>query len=104
MATTPPPETLAAVRADGEEGTLWDHDPGERVAAPFAEQIEDIVLARIAADPALAGTRFDLGTAEDSSLEFWVNGRCYGSLTELPDERLRQIVQEAVAQWEGRSG
>jgi len=101
-ATTPPQETLDAIRADGEEGTLWDHDPGERVAAAFAEQIEDIVQARIAADPELADIRFDLGTAPDRSLEFWVNGEPYGSVEALPDERLRQIVREAVAEWERR--
>jgi len=100
QATTPPPETVAATQADGEDGALWDYDAGEEVAAPFAEQIEDIVRARVAAEPGLAGTDFDLGTADDGSLEFWLNGQLYASVAELPDERIRQVVQEAIAYWE----
>ena len=103
IATDPPPETVAATRADGEDGALWDHDPGEMVAAPFSEQIEDIVRSRIAADPDVFGTGFDLGTAEDGSIEFWVDGQKYSSIAELPSERLRQIVKDAVAYWEVRS-
>lgn len=103
IATNPPPETVAATRADGEDGALWDYDPGEMVAAPFSEQIEDIVRARIAADAEVFGTGFDLGTAEDGSIEFWVDGRMYTSIADLPSERLRQIVRDAVAYWENRS-
>ena len=74
---------------------------GERYAAPFAEQIEDLILTQIAADPRLAGTKFDLGTLEDGSLGFWVNEQLYHSVAELPDEKLRQIVRQAVARWQG---
>ncbi len=98
-----PPETLAATRADGEEMSLWDHDRGERIAAPFAEQIEDIVRARVAANPALQRFDFDLGTAADGGLEFWVNGQCFHQIAELPDEQLRRTVQEAVQAWESHS-
>ena len=103
IATDPPPETVAATRADGEDGALWDYDPGEPVAAPFSEQIEDIIRSRIAADPQVYGTGFDLGTAEDGSIEFWVDGQKYGTIDELPSERLRQIVREAVRYWDSRN-
>ena len=103
IATDPPPETVAATRADGEDGALWDYDPGESVAAPFSEQIEDIIRSRIAADPQVYGTGFDLGTAEDGSIEFWVDGQKYGTIDELPSERLRQIVREAVRYWDSRN-
>jgi len=43
MHSTPPKETLVATRADDEGVTLFDHDAGERLASPFAEQIEDIL-------------------------------------------------------------
>ena len=99
LATTPPPETVEATQADGEDGSLWDYDEGEQVAAPFAEQIEDVILARVAADPALSGYKLDLGTAADGSLEFWVDEQVYRSIDDLPDTRLRQTIRQAVEYW-----
>jgi hypothetical protein len=99
----PPLETVEATRADGKEGRQWDHTPGEGVAAPFAEQIEDIVTARIKKDPALSQVRFDVGTTADGMLEFVVDGQAYYDVADLPNERLRQVVQEAVADWNRRA-
>jgi hypothetical protein len=100
MRTTPPPETVTATQEDGEGIALYDYDRGERVAAPFAEQIEDILRARLRSDPALAGVDVDLGTAPDGGLEIWVNGERYTDANLLPDGRLRQILQEAIKSWE----
>ncbi len=99
MRTNPPPETVAATQADGEGVALYDHDVGERLAAPFAEQIEDIIRARLGADPALAAMDVDLGTSPDGGLEIWVNGALYTDVNALPDARLRQIIRQAVEEW-----
>lgn len=99
MRTTPPPETIAATQTDGEGTALYDYDLGEKVAAPFAEQIEDVVRARLQSDPALAALDIDLGTAPDGRLEIWVNGERYTDINLLPDERLRRIFQEAIEKW-----
>ena len=100
MRTTPPPETVAATRVDGERVALYDYDPGEKIAAPFAEQIEDILRAHLSADPALAAMDVDLGTAPDGGLEIWVDGECYTDVSLLPDERLRQAFRQAIERWE----
>ncbi|MCA2001705.1 MAG: hypothetical protein LDL51_07565 [Chloroflexi bacterium] len=99
MKTTPPQETTAATRAEDEGVTLYNHDEGERLAAPFAEQIEDILRAKLNSDP-FNQFRIDLGTGKDGSLEIWVNGKMYASVDELPDERLKQAFREAVKKWE----
>lgn len=99
MRTTPPPETIAATQADGEGVALYDYDLGERVAAPFAEQIEDVLRARLQSDPALATLDVDLGTAPDGGLEIWVNGERYTDINLLPDERLRRVFQEVIRSW-----
>ncbi|MDY7077009.1 MAG: hypothetical protein SXV54_08810 [Chloroflexota bacterium] len=98
--TTPPLETVAATRADGEGFTLYDHDPGEQVAAPFAEQIEDILSAYLSTDPTLATVDIDVGTAPDGGLEVWVDGKRYTDINRLPSERLRQIFRQAIERWE----
>lgn len=77
MRSSPPPETLAATKADGEGVTLYDHDPGEKIAAPFAEQIEDIVRAKLNSDSYLKNFEVDLGTSSDGGLEIWVNGEMF---------------------------
>jgi hypothetical protein len=99
MSSTPPAETVAASRADEEGVTLYDHDAGERLAAPFAEQIEDILRAKLDSDP-FNKFEIDFGTGKDGSLEIWVNGKMYAGVDELPDEGLKQAFREAVKKWE----
>jgi hypothetical protein len=95
--TDPPPQTIAATQADGEGVTLYDHDPGEHVAAPFAEQIEDILRAQMSSDPHLQSYEIDFGTGPDGGLEIIVGDQRYSSLEQIPDERLRAAISQAVA-------
>ncbi len=95
MATTPPAESLAATEGAG----VYGQEAGEKVAAPFVEQIEDIVRARLRADATLADVQVDLGSAADGSLEIWVEGKRYTAIDELPDSRLQAIFKEAIEHW-----
>jgi hypothetical protein len=99
MHSEPPQETMNATRADGEGVTSFDHDAGERLAAPFAEQIEDILRAKLDSDP-FNKFEIDFGSAKDGSLEIWVNGKMYASVDEIPDAGLKQAFHEAVKKWE----
>jgi hypothetical protein len=99
MHAAPPQETMNATRADDEGVTLFDHDAGERLAAPFAEQIEDILRAKLDSDP-FNKFSIDFGTGKDGSLEIWVNGKMYASVDEIPDAGLKQAFHEAVKKWE----
>ncbi|MDY6877916.1 MAG: hypothetical protein SWK90_17165 [Chloroflexota bacterium] len=99
MLTTPPPETIAATQADSEGIALYDYDADEHLAAPFAEQIEDIIRSRLSADPALAAVDVDLGTTSNGGLTIWMNGECYTDISDLPDERLRDVIRQAVEEW-----
>ena len=99
MRSTPPAETMKATRAENEGVTLYNQDADEKVAAPFAEQIEDILRAKLDSNP-FNKFKIDLGTSEDGSLEIWVNGTKYSSVNDLPDEELKQAFLEAVKKWE----
>ena len=101
MRDLPPAETMAKTLADGKGITIFDYEHGEKLAAPFAEQIEDIMRAKIQADQQLAemGYAIDFGTDTDNSLEIWVNEKKYKSISDLPDERLKTAMREAVKQW-----
>ena len=100
MKSTPPKETMEATLADGEGITLFNHDEGERLAAPFAEQIEDILHALLKDDPQLSSIKVDLGTSESGSLAFWVDGRKYDRIEDIPNKALRDAILQAVKKWE----
>jgi hypothetical protein len=99
MHEMPPPETVAATQADGEGITLYDYDEGELVASAFAEQIEDVVRARVSEDPSLAGLDVDFGTGPDGGLEAWVDGVKYASINQIPNERLKELIRQAIEIW-----
>lgn len=102
MQSTPPAETIAATKEDGEGVTLFDHDEGEKLAAPFAEQIEDVLRAKTANDPYLKSFDIDFGTAPDGGLEIWVNDVKYDGVANLPDEKLKETLLQAVKEWNSR--
>jgi hypothetical protein len=103
MKTTPPSETMAATQAHGEGIGLYGRDPGEGFAAAFVEQIEDIVHARLSEDLALSGVKVDFGTAPTGELEIWVDGESYADVGNIPNERVREIIRQAVESW-GQGG
>ena len=96
---TPPAETLAAAKKEGKDITVFDFDKGEKLAAPFTEQIEDIFRAKVEADPELKDYKIDLGTGEDGALEIWVNDTKYTNINDLPDNRLKTAFRESVVKW-----
>jgi len=100
MRQTPPAETVAATLADGEGVQVFDHDEGEKLAAPFVEQIEDIVQARLTEHPELGKYQLDFGTAPGGGLEIYVNGQPYLAVDDLPDDGLRALVKDAIAAWQ----
>jgi hypothetical protein len=74
-------------------------DKGEFKASLIGEQIEEMVRQRLVKDPSLAGVSLDFGTAADGSLEIWVDGDRYTSVDDIPDERIRTAVTDAVAEF-----
>jgi len=99
MRSLPPKETVDATRAEGEGVTVFNHDEGEQLAAPFAEQIEDILRAKLDSDP-FNQFDIDLGTAKDGSLDIWVNGEKFASVDEITNEGLKQAFLDAIKKWE----
>ena len=70
---------------------------GERIASVISEQIEDLVKARMQADPMLQDLKIDFGTSADGALEIWIDDQRYEDVNAIPDERIRIMIQEAVA-------
>jgi len=102
MRELPPEETISATLEEGEGITVFDFDKGEKLAAPFAEQIEDILRAKLNADPALKKYKIDFGTSDDHTLEIWVNGEKFVNINELPDEALKETFRASIKKWAGK--
>jgi len=98
--STPPPQTLAATRAQQKNFQMFNHQKDERLASPFAEQIEDVLQALLKEHPELNHYHVDLGTAPDGGLEIWVNKEKYRNIDDLPDDDLREIFRDAIEIWE----
>jgi hypothetical protein len=99
MREMPPVETLGALLREGKKVTVFDYDQGERLAAPFTEQIEDIFRAKVEADPTLHNYKVDLGSAPDGTLEFWINEKKYTNVDDLPDEGLKRAFRSSITHW-----
>lgn len=96
------PETMAALEADGEPAAVFDTDVGEAIAAPFVEQIEDILQAQLARDPALSAYQVDFGSSADGSLQIWVNGTLYHEVSAIPDGHLQAAIRQAIETYQAR--
>jgi hypothetical protein len=96
MRSTPPKETTEALKASGQKAALYGHEKGEALASPFAEQIEDMVRAKLDADPFLKSTRIDFGTAPDGGIEFVINNQSFTSLEQIPEGRIKAIIKQAI--------
>ena len=98
----PSSEDRASARASHPAGDpagdpVGDPEGEEHQAAAASEAIEELVNLKLAKIPGLAGTRIDFGSAADGSLEIWIGDQRYTSIDEIPDQRIRQAVREAVA-------
>jgi hypothetical protein len=79
-------------------------DPGEQPASLVAEQIEEMVKKRLAAHSGLAGREIDFGTMPDGSFDIWVDGVQYNDISDIADQTVRQVIAEAVEEWNRREG
>jgi len=86
------PEWLSGMKSVAET----EDEPGEFEASPIGEQIEEMARQLLKLHTDLGEVNLDFGTAMDGSLEIWVNSERYSSIEEIPDERIRNAINEAV--------
>ncbi len=71
-------------------------DAYERPSSVVSEQIEEMVKRKLADFPDLVDTVLDFGSMPDGTIDIWVNKRQYDDVKDIPDERIRKAIQEAV--------
>jgi HAMP domain-containing protein len=71
----------------------------ERPSTIVAEQIEEMVKRKLAQYPDLSDAVLDFGTMPDGTIDIWVNRKQYDDVEDIPDERIRQAIKEAVEEF-----
>jgi hypothetical protein len=74
-------------------------EPYERPSSLVAEQIEEMVRRKLEQHPDLADVVFDFGTMPDGTIDIWVNRKQYDNIEDIPDERIRRAIGEAVEEF-----
>jgi flagellar biosynthesis/type III secretory pathway M-ring protein FliF/YscJ len=74
-------------------------EKGEMQASLIGEQIEERVKQILAQKGKLAELVLDFGTAEDGSLEIWIDEKRYTLVSEIPDSDVRDAVAQAVEEF-----
>lgn len=78
-------------------------EPAQTVQViPFIAQIEAILQRRIEELPEPLPVEVHVQSAPDGSLQIEVGFQVYHSPAEVPDPKIRQLIQDAVAEWERR--
>ncbi len=71
----------------------------DRPSSAISEQIEEIVKVKLKQHGNLADVHIDFGTVSDGTIDVWVDGQQFDNPEDIPDERIRQVIQEAVAEF-----
>lgn len=64
------------------------------------DDIEDIVQRRIQLIPALLGRDLHIGLDQSDSVCFTFEGKEYGKLEDVPNLTARQLIKDAIQEWE----
>jgi hypothetical protein len=85
--------------AEGYSSKRFSRDRGDEPALPYAEQIEKIVRAELAARPGLDSYAVDFDIAPGGGLQITVDGRTYLEIRSIPEEPIRAIIDHAIASY-----
>ena len=89
-ATEPPTQVDQEVEEEGE---------AEVRMLSVIDEVNDILQKKLHGSP-LAGKGIHLMENHNKEIRFWVGLNSYNDVDEIPDEAIRQIIDEAVREWE----
>ncbi|HEY68014.1 MAG: hypothetical protein DRI79_11640 [Chloroflexi bacterium] len=75
--------------------------PLEPLLTP-AEEIDELVQQRLRRQPDLSGHYIRLTTGKDGSLRIQVDQQTFDAVDDIPDIRVRALIQDAVREWESQ--
>lgn len=73
-------------------------------AAAPAEEIQNRVRAKVAKYSDLRRVKLDFAPSPDGSMQVWVDKNKFDSIDQIPDQRLRDAIEEALDEWTKTGG
>jgi hypothetical protein len=103
-AAAPPPapevaEARPQAKARGMDKGEEEEQPGPK---SIAEEIEELLQARLAAAPELARRRIHIHEAVGGGVTIEVDGKHYGGIDEVTDDEVQEFIQAVIQEWEAR--
>lgn len=94
--TTPPAATEPPAQAEQEDD---EEAEAEVKMLSVIDEVNDILQKKLHGSP-LAGKGIHLMENHNKEIRFWVGLNSYNDVDEIPDEAIRQIIDESVREWE----
>jgi hypothetical protein len=94
---SPPPP----VETEETTNIVSDEQEGEQEVKMLSviDEVNDIIQKKLAGSP-LAGKGIHLMENHNREIRFWVGLNSYSDVDEIPDQEIRQLIDEAVKEWE----
>lgn len=97
QATTAPPLETESTPETVQE--IEDGDEGEIKMLSVVDEVNDILQRKLGGSP-LAGKGIHLMENHKQEIRFWVGLESYDDVEEIPDPEIRNLIDEAVREWE----
>jgi hypothetical protein len=68
----------------------------------LAEEINDIVQARLGYSPLAGSHQVEISSDLNGGIRFKVDGQYYGSLDEIPESAIKDLIKASIKEWERR--
>lgn len=101
--TAPPAVTAPRLNRSSEPELRRTSAPAKWMPTiDLAREVGDIVSEMQSRRPDLSGRSIKLLNAASGGIDFRIDGAIYGSLDEIPDSDVRDLIQAAIKEWERR--
>jgi hypothetical protein len=77
--------------------------PDDEGFPTFVDDIDEIVQRKLRITPVLVGRDLHVRLGDGGSVRFAFDGTEYGSLEEIPNLTARQLVRDAIAEWDEKT-
>ena len=99
MGPEPPPQETAGV-LNAVRQRLASKPAEPLPQRTFVDDIEDIIQRRVPLVPALAGRGLHMQPGESGRVFFTFDGVRYDNVDDIPNTTARQLIQDAIKEWE----
>ena len=99
LESVPPPQIGVETESVPEPVQEIEDDDGEIKMLSVVDEVNDILQRKLHGSP-LAGKGIYLMENHNKEIRFWVGLESYNDVSEIPDPEIRELIDDAVKEWE----